>query len=115
MSGMSALAHRLLLCLFILATVLSRASAALSVTASSSSQDACDGDDHGTAGDFDVYVLAQSWSAEFCYSHRDYPGCIKPTSWQRVNLTLHGLWPQYSTDRGGDGHTADDSCNAAGS
>jgi len=59
--------------------------------------DECDGDDYGTSGEFDLYVLAQSWSAEFCYpsSHRQYPGCQSPTEWQRSNLTLHGLWPQY--------------------
>ena len=95
----------LLFSLFITASLLSLGcSSALTVL--SPSEDACDGDDRGTAGDFELYVLSQSWSAEFCYSHRDYPGCINPTAWQRVNLTLHGLWPQYSKDREGDGQTA---------
>jgi len=74
--------------------------------------DECDGDDYGTAGEFDLYVLAQSWSAEFCYpaSHRSYPGCKQPTDWQRANLTLHGLWPQYVNETGG--HAWPQCCNS---
>ena len=74
--------------------------------------DECDGDDFGVAGQFDLYVLAQSWSAEFCYAsaHRSYPGCESPTDWQRVNLTLHGLWPQYTNETGG--HAWPQCCNS---
>jgi ribonuclease I len=67
--------------------------------------DECNGDDYGNSGDFDLYILSQSWSAEFCFpsSHSRYPGCKSPTAWQRVNLTLHGLWPQYTTAQSGHG------------
>jgi ribonuclease I len=106
MAAMPSYPITLLFFFLFIVSVLSNACSAL--TALSPFEDACDGDDHGTAGDFELYVLSQSWSAEFCYSHREYPGCVNPTPWQRVNLTLHGLWPQYSTDRAGDGQTAAD-------
>ena len=67
------------------------------------SADACDGDDYGTAGDFSFYLLVQEWSAEFCYSHSSYAGCKSPTAFMKVNLTLHGLWPQYSSEEDGNG------------
>ena len=84
----------------------------LTIPAAPAPTDLCDGDDYGTAGQFDLYVLAQSWSAEFCYpsSHHHYPGCQQPTDWQRVNLTLHGLWPQYVNDT--DGHAWPQCCNS---
>ena len=68
-----------------------------------SSADVCNGSDWGTAGSFDMYVLAQAWSPQYCYpaSHQSYPGCQQPTSWQRVNATLRGLWPQYYQPKGG--------------
>lgn len=62
-------------------------------------EDVCNDDDYGTPGDFDFYVFAQSWSATFCSTEPSYPGCKNPTSWQRVNLTTHGLWPSYNTSR----------------
>jgi len=65
------------------------------------SGDSCNGQDWGTPGKFDVYVLAQSWSAEFCYDHKSYPGCQEPTSFMKTNLTMHGLWPQYNESTGG--------------
>ena len=64
----------------------------------------CSGGSRGTAGEFDIYVLAQSWSPEYCGSSSTfskYPGCVSPTAWQKTNLTMHGLWPQYSTEQGG--------------
>ncbi len=33
----------------------------------------------GKSGDFDFYVLAQSWSGTFCLTHQDYIGCQQPT------------------------------------
>jgi ribonuclease I len=61
----------------------------------------CSGGSHGTAGEFDLYVLSQSWSPQYCSSYADYPGCQEPTDWQQTNLTLHGLWPQYSAKEDG--------------
>lgn len=58
--------------------------------------DDCRGQDWGTAGDFDFYVFQQSWSAEFCFSHATYPGCVSPTSEMKTSLTIHGLWPNYN-------------------
>ena len=77
--------------------------AAMMRPALQSSADVCNGSDWGTAGTFDMYVLAQAWSPEFCYptAHRSYPGCLHPTPWQRVNATLRGLWPQYYQPKGG--------------
>ena len=64
-------------------------------------RDACNGKDYGTSGQFDFYVLAQSWSPEYCHSRGSYPGCQQPTAWQQTNLTLHGIWPQYAQQTGG--------------
>ena len=51
------------------------------------------------AGNFDYYLLALSWSPEFCYSHRDSPECGK-----HLGLIVHGLWPQYSNSPSGPEH-----------
>jgi len=64
-------------------------------------KDACDGDDWGTSGDFDFYVFQQSWSAEFCKGESSYPGCQHPTSTQKSNLTIHGMWPNYAQEQSG--------------
>ena len=40
-------------------------------------------------GSFDYYVLALSWSPEFCHSHPDAAECAK-----HLGFVLHGLWPQ---------------------
>jgi len=61
----------------------------------------CNGDDFGEAGDFDLYVLQQSWPAKFCDSERSR-ACTQPTSYMRVNMTIHGLWPTYSSSRDGN-------------
>jgi len=63
--------------------------------------DACGGDDYGTAGQFDFYVFAQSWPAQFCQDHMSWPGCSNPTAWQAHNLTLHGMWPNYAKSQSG--------------
>ncbi|TRD22177.1 ribonuclease T2 family protein [Palleronia caenipelagi] len=45
------------------------------------------------AGEFDYYVMALSWSPNWCALEgdgRDSPQCDKPLGW-----VLHGLWPQY--------------------
>jgi len=64
--------------------------------------DECGGADWGKSGDFDFYVFAQSWSAEFCRSAGSgRPGCVSPTSFMRSNLTIHGLWPNYNVPESG--------------
>lgn len=45
----------------------------------------------GQPGAFDFYVLALSWSPEFCHNHPSKPEC---TSGQ-FGLVVHGLWPQF--------------------
>lgn len=62
--------------------------------------DECNGNDYGTAGQFDFYVFAQSWPAQFCSAHSSWPGCSNPTAWQQTNLTIHGLWPNYAQAQG---------------
>jgi len=71
------------------------------VSAPSSGSDQCNGDDYGTSGQFDYYVFAQSWPASFCQQHMDWPGCSNPTAWQKQNLTLHGMWPNYNKAQNG--------------
>ena len=46
----------------------------------------------GTPGVFDYYLLALSWSPEFCYSHADRPECRSG----QHGFVVHGLWPQYA-------------------
>ena len=53
------------------------------------------------AGVFDLYVLSMSYQPEFCYQNKyeDYYYCEQPRDTWRYNLTIHGLWPEY-TDGG---------------
>ena len=47
-----------------------------------------------TPGRFDYYVLALSWSPEYCASEggsRDKLQCVE----RRYGFVTHGLWPQY--------------------
>lgn len=47
------------------------------------------------AGDFDYYVMALSWSANWCAlegDDRDDPQC---DAGRGLDFILHGLWPQY--------------------
>ncbi|MFO0572516.1 MAG: ribonuclease [Polyangia bacterium] len=49
----------------------------------------------GTAASFDYYVLALSWSPQFCatrQSRSDDPQC---GDGKRFGFIAHGLWPQY--------------------
>jgi ribonuclease T2 len=45
------------------------------------------------------YVLAYSWTADFC-GEKSYPGCEKPRDFWLTNFTLHGLWPQFTDSTG---------------
>lgn len=42
------------------------------------------------------YVYAYSWTPGFCYE-QSYPGCLTPELYWTTNLTIHGLWAQYTT------------------
>jgi ribonuclease T2 len=44
----------------------------------------------GPPGVFDYYVLALSWSPEFCHGHPSSPECVSG----RYGFVVHGLWPQ---------------------
>ncbi len=46
----------------------------------------------GKPGVFDYYVLALSWSPEYCFHEKESPECIngKPRG-----FVVHGLWPQF--------------------
>jgi ribonuclease T2 len=54
-------------------------------------------DQHQSAqpGSFDYYVLALSWSPEFCYNHASNAQCQNG----HFGFVVHGLWPQFI-----DGH-----------
>lgn len=58
------------------------------------------------AGDFDVYLLAQSWAPRFCCGH---PEKCSTVDWafSATHLSLHGLWPGYVQARGGQTYPAD--------
>jgi len=43
-----------------------------------------------------MYVFAYSWTPGFC-NGESYPGCKAPQNYWKQNLTIHGLWPQYTT------------------
>ncbi len=42
-------------------------------------------------GEFDYYLLALSWSPEYCYRRDDSTQCGD----RRYGFVVHGLWPQY--------------------
>lgn len=44
----------------------------------------------GEPGKFDYYVLALSWSPEFCHSHPSNAQCSG-----HFGFVVHGLWPQF--------------------
>lgn len=46
--------------------------------------------ERGSPGTFDYYVLALSWSPEFCHSHPQDAQCNG-----HFGFVVHGLWPQY--------------------
>ena len=46
----------------------------------------------GQPGAFDYYVLALSWSPEFCHSHPTKAECVSG----KFGFVAHGLWPQYA-------------------
>ncbi len=48
-----------------------------------------------TAGDFDYYVMALSWSPNWCALEGDGRGAPECERGAGRAFTLHGLWPQY--------------------
>ena len=52
----------------------------------------------GTPGEFDFYVLALSWSPNYCEVQGDRPGSRQCEPGRNLGFVVHGLWPQY--DRG---------------
>lgn len=51
--------------------------------------------DGETAGAFDYYVLALSWTPTWCALEGDGRGSAQCDPGRGFGFTLHGLWPQY--------------------
>lgn len=49
------------------------------------------------AGEFDYYVMALSWSANWCDLTGDDRADPQCDAGRNLTFTLHGLWPQYET------------------
>lgn len=49
----------------------------------------------GKVGEFDFYVLALSWSPEFCSDARSGSKQEQCGDGRRFAFVVHGLWPQY--------------------
>lgn len=61
------------------------------------------------AGDFDVYLLAQSWAPRFCCGHPDKCTTVA-WAFSATHLSLHGLWPGFTKAR--RGQTYPSSCES---
>ena len=48
-----------------------------------------------TAGEFDYYVMALSWSPNWCVSEGDARDAEQCDARHDYGWVLHGLWPQY--------------------
>jgi ribonuclease T2 len=49
------------------------------------------------AGDFDYYVMALSWSSNWCAATGDARADPQCDAGRGLTFVLHGLWPQYET------------------
>lgn len=49
----------------------------------------------GRPGKFDFYVLAMSWSPDYCADQGNNNDTQQCAIGKRLGLALHGLWPQY--------------------
>jgi ribonuclease T2 len=49
------------------------------------------------AAQFDHYLLALSWSPEYCHSHASSTQCSAD---KHFGFVVHGLWPEYKTGSG---------------
>ena len=56
-------------------------------------------------GDFDVYLLAQTWAPSFCCERTDRCSTV-PWAFSAKHLSLHGLWPGFVSPRNGDTYPA---------
>lgn len=50
------------------------------------------GQQTGTPGQFDLYLLTLSWSPEYCHSNPTNAQC---TGGQHFGFVVHGLWPEF--------------------
>lgn len=65
---------------------------------------------HFAQGDFDIYLLAQTWAPHFCCHNTDRCHTV-PWAFSAKHLSLHGLWPGFLMPR--EGQTFPSSCEAA--
>lgn len=49
----------------------------------------------GTPGEFDFYVLALSWSPNYCETQGERRGSSQCDVGRNLGFVVHGLWPQY--------------------
>ena len=59
----------------------------------------------GTAGTYDYYVMALSWSPTYCQMHPDEE---EQCSHKGYGFVMHGLWPQYERGGGPEQCASDD-------
>lgn len=50
------------------------------------------------AGDFDLYVMSLSWSANWCALEGDGRNDPQCDAGRGLTFVLHGLWPEYADD-----------------
>ncbi len=68
--------------------------ACAAVTTTAAAADPAAAQNH-RAGEFDYYVLALSWSPNWCSSTGDKRDTTQCDIGRKVDFNLHGLWPQY--------------------
>lgn len=49
----------------------------------------------GTPGEFDFYVLALSWSPNYCENQGERRGSRQCDAGRNLGFVVHGLWPQH--------------------
>ena len=57
----------------------------------------------GKKGEFDIFLLAQTWAPRFCCT--ESVKCVQQGNTGVDDLTLHGLWPAYSKPIGAENRT----------
>eukprot|EP00042_Codosiga_hollandica_P046599 m.491846 g.491846 ORF g.491846 m.491846 type:complete len:271 (+) comp57272_c0_seq1:50-862(+) len=64
---------------------------------------------YGTPGDYDLLLFVRFWTPEACIQEYDET-CehLSASDWAADNLSLHGLWPQYTTSE--DDHAYPEEC-----
>ena len=50
-------------------------------------------------GDYDIYLLAQTWSPHFCCKNTADRCSTVPWAFSARHLSLHGLWPSFAVPR----------------